>query len=113
MWSGLRRLPDGRELRWRTQDVGQELDPILPLVIEWDIPEGLHPGETAAAGVELRRVVVGARDPERARTQLEVLARPDEDSQRHEPGRGQSSRWPALNSSAARRQRRRPHPAQG
>src|SRR6266550_1558026 len=76
--AGSRKRPDGQVLRWRTQDVEGDSDPTaLPFVIEWLIPDGLHPGE--AAGVHrggataLRRVVVGARQPGLVRDQLELL----------------------------------------
>jgi hypothetical protein len=75
---GSRRRPDGQVLRWRTQDVntGPERSAI-PFVIEWDVPEGLHPGEAAAehpsGATALRRVVVGARNPARVREQLQLL----------------------------------------
>jgi hypothetical protein len=49
----------------------------LPFVIEWDVPDGLHPGEAAATHPSgpnaLRRVVVGARNPERVREHLQLL----------------------------------------
>jgi hypothetical protein len=75
---GSRRRPDGQMLHWRTQDVNTGIAPTaIPFVIEWDVPEGLHPGEAAAehpSGVTaLRRVVVGARNPERVREQLQLL----------------------------------------
>jgi hypothetical protein len=75
---GSRRRPDGRVLQWRTQDLDTGAEPIaIPFVIEWDVPDGLHPGQAAAAhrsgATGLRRVVVGARDPARVREQLQLL----------------------------------------
>lgn len=75
---GSRRRPDGRVLQWRTQDLDSGAEPIaIPFVIEWDVPDGLHPGQAAAAhpggATGLRRVVVGARDPARVREQLQLL----------------------------------------
>lgn len=75
---GSRNLPDGKVLSWRTQNVDTGVEPSpLPFVIEWRVPDGLHPGETAAAHkggpTALRRVVVGARDPRRVREQLHLL----------------------------------------
>jgi hypothetical protein len=75
---GSRRRPDGHVLHWRTQDANTGLAwTAIPFVIEWDVPEGLHPGETAAAhrsgATALRRVVVGARNPARVRQQLQLL----------------------------------------
>src|SRR5260221_309031 len=46
---GSRRRPDGQVLSWRTQDVEKGAGPTaIPFVIEWKIPDGLHPGEAAA-----------------------------------------------------------------
>jgi hypothetical protein len=75
---GSRHRPDGRVLSWRTQDIETGDEPsAIPFVIEWRVPEGLHPGEVEAAhrggATSLRRVVVGAREPRRVRMQLEVL----------------------------------------
>lgn len=75
---GSRKRPDGQVLSWRTQNVDSSANlSAIPFVIEWRIPDGLHPGQTLAAhrgGVTtLRRVVVGARDPHRVREQLELL----------------------------------------
>src|SRR5581483_835281 len=78
MWSGQRQRPDGVVLRWRTQDVAERgsVTP-LPFVIEWDIPDELHPGQVAAehpaGAAALARVVVGARDVEGTRQRLELL----------------------------------------
>jgi hypothetical protein len=78
VWEGSRRRPDGQLLRWRTQDLllGAEAT-ALPFVIEWDIPEGLYPGEAQplhpGGPASLRRVVVGAPDPARTREQLRQL----------------------------------------
>jgi hypothetical protein len=75
---GSRKRPDGQVLSWRTQDVDVGPDPSpIPFVIEWHVPEGLHPGEVTASHrggrTSLRRVVVGARDPDTVRRKLESL----------------------------------------
>lgn len=75
---GSRNRPDGQVLSWRTQDVDPSPVPIaIPFVIEWRIPDGLHPGRTPArhrGGVTtLRRVVVGAQHPGQVRDQLRLL----------------------------------------
>jgi glyoxalase-like protein len=75
---GSRQRPDGQVLSWRTQDVVTESGPTaIPFVIEWKVPEGLHPGEAEAAHgtgeTAIRRVTVGARDPDAARERLAVL----------------------------------------
>jgi hypothetical protein len=75
---GSRTRPDGQVLRWRTQDVDTGPEPsAIPFVIEWRIPEGLHPGEAESSHrtgpAALRRVVVGARDPRLCRDSLQML----------------------------------------
>lgn len=75
---GSRRRPDGQVLSWRTQDVEKGSGPTaMPFVIEWKIPDGLHPGEAAATHehgpTSIKRVVVGAREPESARRRLALL----------------------------------------
>jgi hypothetical protein len=75
---GSRNRPDGRVLSWRTQDIETTAEPsAIPFVIEWRLPEGLHPGEAEAAhrggATTLRRVVIGARDPHRVGEQLQLL----------------------------------------
>jgi hypothetical protein len=75
---GSRRRPDGQLLSWRTQDVDQGPAPSpIPFVIEWRVPDGLHPGQAPASHrvgrASLRKVVVGARDPERVREKLDLL----------------------------------------
>jgi hypothetical protein len=75
---GSRNRPDGQVLRWRTQDIETGGEPsAIPFVIEWRVPDGLHPGEVEAphrgGATNLRRVVVGARDPRRIRRQLDLL----------------------------------------
>lgn len=75
---GSRLRPDGQVLHWRTQDVNTDGSrSAVPFVIEWDVPAGLHPGEAAAGhpsgATALRRVVIGARDPARARDQLQLV----------------------------------------
>jgi glyoxalase-like protein len=78
MEEGSRRRPDGELLRWRTQDVNNGAVRIaVPFVIEWEVPDGLHPGEAAAehpsGATALRRVVIGARDPAHVRDQLQLM----------------------------------------
>lgn len=75
---GSRHRPDGKVLHWRTQDVNDGASrAAVPFVIEWDVPDGLHPGEATAqhpsGATALRRVVVGARNPVRLREQLRLL----------------------------------------
>jgi hypothetical protein len=78
MIEGSRKRPDGEVLSWRTQYLDSSPVPIaIPFVIEWRIPNRLHPGQSPAVHqgrvTTLRRVVVGARDPGRVRGQLQLL----------------------------------------
>ena len=75
---GSRRRPDGQVLSWRTQDVEKNAGPTaIPFVIEWKIPDGLHPGEADATHEDgptsIKRVVLGARDPEPVARRLALL----------------------------------------
>src|SRR2546423_2593409 len=75
---GARTRPDGQILRWRTQDIDAGTEPsAIPFVIEWRIPDGLHPGEVESSHrtgpAALRRVVVGARDPRSVLDRLQML----------------------------------------
>jgi len=75
---GSRRRPDGQVLSWRTQDVEKSAGPTaIPFVIEWKIPDGLHPGEAATTHEDgptsIKRVVLGARAPERVARRLALL----------------------------------------
>lgn len=75
---GTRKRPDGQVLAWRTQDVERGADPTaIPFVIEWRIPDGLHPGQATAAhrggATALRRVILGAREPDQVRERLDLL----------------------------------------
>lgn len=74
MAEGSRTRPDGQVLSWRTQDVEVASEPsAVPFVIEWNIPDGLHPGQAGASDASITRVVVGAREPERVREKLSLL----------------------------------------
>jgi hypothetical protein len=75
---GSRKRLDGQVLAWRTQDVDLGPNPSpIPFVIEWRIPDGLHPGQAAAAhgggATRLRRVIVGTKDPAQVREKLDLL----------------------------------------
>src|SRR5437660_280262 len=45
----------------------------IPFVIEWHVPDGLHPGEATASDISLRRVVIAARQPDAIQRKLELL----------------------------------------
>jgi hypothetical protein len=77
-WEGSRPRPDGVVLRWRTQDLETTLGPTaIPFVIEWDIPDGMHPGRLPAkhpsGATRLAKVGVAAHEPEAARERLRLL----------------------------------------
>jgi hypothetical protein len=75
MVSGVRAKPDGSTLRWRSQDLSREPDSVLPFVIEWDIPERLHPARSTinhpAGASGISSMVLGHPEPEYARLTLE------------------------------------------
>lgn len=69
---GARTRPDGVRLEWRSQELSSDLEPsVLPFLIEWHVPAGLHPGETAAEHPSGARDIVFARfeDPDPAAAQ--------------------------------------------
>ncbi|TMC78169.1 MAG: VOC family protein [Chloroflexi bacterium] len=68
-------------LRTRDLDAVRATDPSpMPFVIEWRIPDSLHPGQVAAShgtgATALRRVIVGSREPDRLREKLGLLLGP-------------------------------------
>ena len=65
---GVRRRPDGVELRWRQIGApGLREDPQLPLLIEWDGPPTQHPSAIALAGGSRLAGLAIAGDPQRVR----------------------------------------------
>ncbi|WP_369053243.1 VOC family protein [Kineococcus terrestris] len=68
---GVRRRPDGVELRWRQIGApGLREDPQLPLLIEWSGPATQHPSAIAlAGGTRLAGLTIAGR-PERVRSWL-------------------------------------------
>ncbi|WP_337063394.1 VOC family protein [Kineococcus sp. G2] len=65
---GVRRRPDGVELRWRQIGApGLREDPQLPLLIEWDGPRTQHPSAIALAGGTRLVGLTIAGDPARVR----------------------------------------------
>lgn len=81
---GSRRTPDGRLLRWRTQELGGGA---LPFVIEWGVPDDEHPGRVKSANApEVRPLLTLACVDRDARAFLGALI--DADSVRLEWVRG-------------------------
>jgi hypothetical protein len=75
---GARQRPDGVTLRWRTQFLApMELPGVLPFVIEWSVPQGMHPAEapvhhpSRARGIRLVRL--GDPSPPTASEQIRAL----------------------------------------
>ena len=78
VFAGSRERPDGVTLRWRTQFLVPPGEPsVLPFVIEWHVPPGMHPAETSvkhrsgASGIRALRL--GDPDPEAATSCLRTL----------------------------------------
>jgi hypothetical protein len=78
VFAGSRERPDGVTLRWRTQFLVPPGDPsVLPFVIEWHVPPGMHPAETSvkhrsgASGIRALRL--GDPDREAAAGRLRTL----------------------------------------
>ena len=72
---GSRVRRDGVMLRWRTQFLAPAGEPsVLPFVIEWSVPRGMHPGEMAAdhpsRAQGIRSVRLGDPDPAAAADRL-------------------------------------------
>ena len=70
---GARRLPDGREFRWRQIGVkGLIADPQLPFFVKWD-DESDHPSDDARTEVTIESLQI-AGDPDRVRSWLGLPA---------------------------------------
>ncbi len=62
---GNRRLPDGFDLRWKQVGVrGQQADPQLPFVVQWEVDSERHPSHGASGDVALQAIEI-AGDPQR------------------------------------------------
>jgi hypothetical protein len=77
-WEGSRQRPDGVVLRWRTQELESTLRPTaIPFVIEWDVPDGMHPGrlpaEHPSGARRLSRVRLGTQQVAGVREKLRLL----------------------------------------
>lgn len=70
---GNRRMPDGREFKWRQLGVkGLQSDPQLPFFVEWD-EDSPHPSQDAATEVSMTSLEIGG-DPERVKDWLGLPA---------------------------------------
>jgi hypothetical protein len=75
---GSRTRPDGVLLEWTSQELVRDAAPsVLPFLIEWRVPDGLHPAEATAQHPSGAGDIVFARfeapDPGAARAQLAEL----------------------------------------
>jgi hypothetical protein len=78
VFPGARERPDGVTLRWRTQFLAPPGDSsVLPFVIEWHVPPGMHPAETSVehpSGTSgIRALRLGDPDPDAATGRLRTL----------------------------------------
>jgi hypothetical protein len=74
---GARARPDGSLLRWRSQELSDAQDDVLPFIIEWEGPASRHPGRIPVVhkfgASSIRRVVLGDPDPAEAMSRLELV----------------------------------------
>jgi hypothetical protein len=75
---GSRTRPDGVVLEWESQElVPDAAASVLPFLIEWQVPEGMHPAEARAEHPSGAGDIAFARfeapDPEAARAELTAL----------------------------------------
>ncbi|MBK6888264.1 MAG: VOC family protein [Tetrasphaera sp.] len=70
---GNRRMPDGREFKWRQLGVrGLQSDPQLPFFVEWD-PCSPHPSDDAHTDTTIESLEIGG-DPDRVKDWLGLPA---------------------------------------
>jgi Glyoxalase-like domain len=78
VFAGARERPDGVTLRWRTQFLVPPGEPsVVPFVIEWHVPPGMHPAEMPvehpSGARAIRALRLGDPDPEAAARRLRML----------------------------------------
>jgi hypothetical protein len=76
--AGARERPDGVILSWRTQFLAPAGEPgLLPFIIEWLVPPGMHPADAAvdhpSSARGIRSVRLGDPDPPTASRRLRAL----------------------------------------
>jgi hypothetical protein len=70
---GSRARPDGRLLKWKTVNLADDHNGVLPFFIEWDA-NTIHPAKDAPAGCRLESFVIVNPDPASLRKLCERLA---------------------------------------
>lgn len=70
--AGSRARPDGRMLKWKTLNLSDDHEGVLPFFIEWDASSP-HPSTDAPAGGRLERFAVADPDPSDLRKTCEHL----------------------------------------
>jgi catechol 2,3-dioxygenase-like lactoylglutathione lyase family enzyme len=69
---GSRKRPDGRVLHWKTLNLADDRNGLLPFFIEWS-PDSLHPSADSPKGCSLLRFEAAAPDPENLAKQTSLL----------------------------------------
>ena len=69
---GSRARPDGRMLKWKTLNLSDDHDGVLPFFIEWDA-NSPHPSTDAPAGCRLENFAIADPDPAGLRKMLNHL----------------------------------------
>ena len=71
-WPGSRKRPDGSLLQWKTLNLKDDHDGLLPFFIEWSA-DSLHPSADSPAGCSLIRFEAGTPHPDMLSKQIAVL----------------------------------------
>jgi hypothetical protein len=72
IFPGLRKLPDGKVLRWRALNVNDDRGGLLPFFIEWSA-DSAHPASDSPAGCELTSFAVVDPEPGPLRATFRAL----------------------------------------
>jgi len=70
--AGSRKRPDGRLLQWKTLNLKDDLDSLLPFFIEWSA-DTTHPSVDAPRGCHLARFQLLTPDPEKLRSEAATM----------------------------------------
>jgi len=69
---GSRKRPDGRILQWKTLNLRDDRDGLLPFFIEWSA-DTVHPSADAPAGCRIVRFEIATREPEQLSKTVAIL----------------------------------------